>query len=114
MTQVGGSGGSFDFVPTSSSIMHSTCSQWAALALGRPSVNRSRMNDPVLRYHASPSFGMCVGMNAGQLYLSDPSPCDRWTPLRMIGCCLTSSAVSPCSASPWMYSIKSLMFPSPR
>ena len=56
MIHVGGSAGSFDLVPMSSSIMNRTYSQCSRLALGLPSGKRSMMNEPVLIYHASPSL----------------------------------------------------------
>ena len=56
MIHVGFIGGVFDLVPTSSSIMNRTYSQFSPLAPGLPSLKRSTMNDPVLTYHASPSL----------------------------------------------------------
>ena len=52
MIHVGGSAGVFDLVPMSSSIRNRQYWQFDTLALGLPSLKRSRMNEPVLTYHA--------------------------------------------------------------
>ena len=75
MIHVGAIGGVFDFVPTSSSIMNRTYSQFSRLALGLPSVKRSTINAPVFTYHASPSLILALlGRNDGKVALGTPSP----------------------------------------
>jgi len=68
---------------------------------------RSRMNEPVFMYHA-PSPRRRDGSCAGHVYFSVPSACCSCTPLRMIGSCCTTSAVSPSGASFDMKSTKSI------
>ena len=110
MIHVGGRGGTLALVPTSSSIITRTYSQLADEADGWPSLNRSKMKEPVLAYQAPSPFRL-DGRNAGQVYFGDPSACSTCAPSRMTGFCLTTSSVSRCGARLSRNSMNSI-FPS--